>query len=183
MGYLWERLYNEENPVAAEMRCPQLWPSSRDEQERLRERCGSISGNDWTRKSIYLVPGVLLTFGTATRFSVPNNTCNYPSLPGVDLPDDYQTPFSSAGTEGTYSFFGDEPASAYDQFAQQVVPFVITVPEPSGSEVLFVCVTPNNTQAGSQALGRKPWENVAPGWQVTVRLALSVAGVVALVLV
>lgn len=84
--------------------------------------------------------------------------------------------------EGTYSFFGDEPASTYDHFAQQVVPFVITIPKPSDSEVLFVCVTPNNTQAGSQELGRKPWENAAPGWQVTDRLALGVAGFVALML-
>ena len=58
MGYLWERLYNDENPVAAEGECPRLWPSSRDEQERLRERCGSISGNDWTCKSTHVVHGL-----------------------------------------------------------------------------------------------------------------------------
>lgn len=121
-------------------------------------------------------------FGIATRFSVPNDACNYPSLPGVDLPDGYQTPFSSAGMEGSYSYFGDEPASTYDHFTQQVVPFVVTIPKPSNSEVKFVCVTPNNTQAGSQELGKKPWENAVPGGQVASRVALGAAGFVALML-
>lgn len=124
----------------------------------------------------------VLTFVTATRFSVPNDACNYPSLPGVDLPDGYQTPFSSAGMEGSYSFFGDEPALTYDHFTQQVVPFVITIPKPSDSEVKFVCVTPNNTQAGSQELGEKPWESAAPGGQVVSRVALVATGIVVLVL-
>ncbi|KAF3053398.1 hypothetical protein E8E11_000446 [Didymella keratinophila] len=158
MGYLWHRLYNDEIPVAAEGECLQLWPSSRDEQQRLRERSGSISGNAWTCKSIHVVHGLDIDVRDSNTTLGPYDTCNYPSLPGVDLPDGYQTLFSSAGMEGTYSFFGDEPASTYDQFAQQVVPFVITIPKPSDSEVLFMCVTPNNTQAGSQELGRKPWE-------------------------
>lgn len=53
MGYLWKRLYNDESPVAPEGRCPQLWPGDRNEQERLREECGRISGFEWTRKSIH----------------------------------------------------------------------------------------------------------------------------------
>jgi hypothetical protein len=122
-----------------------------------------------------------LTCLTARPFSVPNNTCNYPSLAGVDLPDNYQSPFSSARMQGTYSFRGETPASSYDMYVQQVVPFVVMVPSVPGA-MEWVCVTPNNTQAGSQEPAERPWENAAAGWQATGRLAAGAAGLVALML-
>lgn len=85
---------------------------------------------------------------------------------------------------GLYGLFGDEPASTYDLYAQQVVPFaVVTSLEGNqNNAVQFVCVTPNNTQAGSLRPAERPWQNAASAWQVSSTIMMAVAGSVGLAL-
>lgn len=184
--HLQQLLFNETNALYQEGdRCPNVWPAGRESQQHLRDLCGRISGNEWSRESPFHSTSQMLILGKATRFSVPNHTCNYPSLPNVDLPDGYQTPFSSAGMKGLYNFFGDEPASTYDLYTQQVVSFVIVASFEGNQNnaVQFACVTPNSTQAGSRQPAQRPWENSAQDWQIPGRMLVSVAGLVALMLV
>lgn len=123
------------------------------------------------------------------RFFVPNDNCSYPNLPGIDLPDNYHSP-----ARGSSHYLWDDksyqtgfsdiyPASTYDQFLSQVIPFAVVTSLVEGNQnnaIDIVCVTPNQTQSGAQAPGdRTPWEeNTAVRWQVAGKLAMAMAGLV-----
>ncbi|KAJ8108901.1 hypothetical protein OPT61_g7847 [Boeremia exigua] len=105
------------------------------------------------------------------RFVVPNDNCSYPSLPGIELPDNYQTP-ARGSSHNNYAMAGYGmgsgiyPPSTYDQFVSQVMPFAIVTSTPGeGNEsavVNFVCVTPDNIQPGMPApKTTTPWEGSA----------------------
>ncbi|UPX19381.1 uncharacterized protein EKO05_0009646 [Ascochyta rabiei] len=98
-----------------------------------------------------------------------NDTCTYPSLPSIDLPENYHTfqrwnaqlPWYNFGGIGDFS-----PNQTYDLMVAQSVPFIVaaqfndsTQPAPE-SDVQFVCVTPKDVVAGSRVPENKtPWNH------------------------
>jgi hypothetical protein len=130
---------------------------------------------------------------------VSNNTCTYPSLPGVHIPDNYVnhnigaslTPFTA--TPG--SLWANYSDMAYDLNLVQPVPFAIVATFASevrggggvysDKEIQFVCVTPNNTQPGSRTPENKtPWEDKSAGvrWRIDVSINV-VASMITLILI
>lgn len=126
--------------------------------------------------------------------NIGNKTCAIPSLPGVDIPDDYisrvvglsAAPFGSPVGHKWDSYAED----AYNYTAVQAMAFaVVSSRQVEGGlmvqDVQLVCVTPNNTQPGSRVVEDKtPWSNTAVslGAGAGSGLCAIVAGVAALLL-
>ena len=125
---------------------------------------------------------------------VSNATCSYPSLPGVEIPDDYISR-ATPGAFGPYKvwFNSRNVTRDYNLQVNQAVPFAAVAAFPASEsnggsvwqpEVQIVCVTPNNTQQGSRVPeSRTPWTSDAGAkWRPVEGLSMIFTGVVGLIL-
>lgn len=135
-----------------------------------------------------------LTAAVSRRIDVSNSSCTYPTLSGVDIPDDYinhETISSLSPYRGIYS--SNNATADYDLIVNQAIPFAVSASflvwenddaSVWQSEVQLVCVTPNNTQQGSRVPeNRTPWSSAAgASWRSAGDLSLVVAGMAGFVL-
>ncbi|KAF3004967.1 hypothetical protein E8E13_008009 [Curvularia kusanoi] len=134
------------------------------------------------------------TMGVAGWDNIGNKTCAIPSLPGVDIPDDYISRMVGLSAAPFVYPIGSKWDSyaedAYNYTAAQAMAFaVVSSRQVEGGlmvqDVQLVCVTPNNTQPGSRVIEDKtPWPNSAVGLGAGAGSGLCavVAGVAALLL-
>ncbi|XPS68479.1 hypothetical protein M3J09_000766 [Ascochyta lentis] len=175
--YLREALLNQASGgYQSELRC-KSFPES--ERERRDEACGS-----------------LLDMASAAFQDPTNDTCTYPSLSGVDIPDNYVTRNMLSSLDpfevGPGARWANYSNMAYDLLVVQPVPFALVATfasDVSGSsnlierDVQFVCVTPNNTQPGSRVPeNRTPWDSAAVRWRAGGMWSIAVASTLAFIL-